>query len=305
MNTIGITKEAYLENEYAEYWIENGVLFLVYKRRLIMTLDVAKKIVEDRLKVSNGVSRPMFLDARNFLSTNRETMKYYKTKEVVQFVTAGAGLLGSYLGWLAGSIFIALEKPLVPTKLFTDEKKALKWLEKYKSSYPGIYLGKQTKPNTLNEILAPYAEHWEEWTVSIFCNLTQTEVAAVNYYKKYLSNTSTLPEHDLSYSVLYSNYTDALKKLKFTSTQRNLDKWNRSKHLPPREQFLNAPITGLISLLPTRACFRLSSLGASIGEILEKHTVHDIHAVRGMGKKGIEELKNILKNYNCQSLLKE
>lgn len=132
MGKVGIRKEAYLENEYAEYWIENGILFLVYKRRLVMTLDVAKKIVEDRLKVSNGISRPMFLDGRNFLSTNRETMRYYKTKEVVRFVTGSAFLSGNYLGWLAGNIFLALEKPLVPTKLFTDAKKALEWLERYK-----------------------------------------------------------------------------------------------------------------------------------------------------------------------------
>ena len=132
MNKVEIIKEGYLENKYAEYWIENGVLFLVYKPRLVLTIEVAKKIVEDRLKVSNGISRPMFLDARNFLSTNRETMRYYKTREVVQCVTAGAGLLGTQLGWLAGSIFLALEKPLIPSKLFTDEKKALEWLEKYK-----------------------------------------------------------------------------------------------------------------------------------------------------------------------------
>lgn len=304
MNTTGRKKEAYLENKYAEYWIENEVLFLVYKRRLVMTLDVAKKIVEDRLKVSNGISRPMFLDARNFLSTNRETMRYYKTKEVVQFVTAGAGLLGSYLGWLAGSIFLALEKPLIPSKLFTDEKKALEWLEKYKS-YPKLYLGRQAKPNVINEALIPYEEHWEEWTLSIFCNLTETEVSAVNYYKKYLRNNSPIQEHDLRPSALYSNYTNALKKLKFPSTRENLHKWISSKHLTPREQFLKAPITGLRSLISTRLCFCLSSIGSNIEEILEKYTIHDLLSLRGMGEKGINELKNILKNNNCQSLLKE
>jgi hypothetical protein len=132
MDILRTSKESYLENEYAEYWIESGILVLVYKRRLVMTIDVAKKIVEDRIKVSDGISRPLLLDGRNFLSTDRETMRYYKTNEVVRFVTSSAFITGSNLGWLAGNIFLALEKPLVPTKLFTDRKKALEWLEKYK-----------------------------------------------------------------------------------------------------------------------------------------------------------------------------
>ncbi|HET8962937.1 MAG TPA: hypothetical protein VFM99_03520, partial [Chitinophagales bacterium] len=103
-----------------------------YKPRLIMNIEIAKQIVNDRLKVSNGVSRPILLDARNFVSMDRATMKFYKTKDVVQYVTSAAFLTGNALGNLAGNIFLTLERPLVPTKLFTDEQKAVAWLEKYK-----------------------------------------------------------------------------------------------------------------------------------------------------------------------------
>jgi hypothetical protein len=125
-------KESHLENDFCQIWLSNGILFVEYKPRLVMNLEVAKQIVADRLKVSNGVSHPMFLDGRNFVSIDRATMKYYKTKEVVQYVTSAAFLTGSALSSLASNIFLSLEKPLVPTKLFTDEKKALDWLEKYK-----------------------------------------------------------------------------------------------------------------------------------------------------------------------------
>jgi hypothetical protein len=113
-------------------WISNGILFMEYKPRLVMNVDIAKQIVHDRLKVSNGVARPVLLDARNFVSIDRATMKYYKTKEVVECVTSAAFLTGSALSSLAVNIFLTLERPRVPTKLFTDKEKALKWLEKYK-----------------------------------------------------------------------------------------------------------------------------------------------------------------------------
>ncbi len=50
----------------------------------------------------------------------RETKKFNKTKEDVQHVTCAAFILDSALGTLAGNIFLALEKPLVPTKIFKD-----------------------------------------------------------------------------------------------------------------------------------------------------------------------------------------
>jgi hypothetical protein len=125
-------KGSYLENDFCRIWVSNGIMFVEYKPKLVMTVEIAKLMVNERLKFSDGVSRPVFLDVRNLVSTDRATMKYYKTKEVIQFVSASALLTGSALTSLAGNIFLTLEKPLIPTKLFTDEKKALEWLEKYK-----------------------------------------------------------------------------------------------------------------------------------------------------------------------------
>jgi len=125
-------RESYLENDHCRIWVTNGILIMEYKPGLVMNIDNARKMVSDRLKVSNGITRPLLLKARNFISMDRATMKFYKTKEVVQHVTCAAFILDSALGTLAGNIFLALEKPLVPTKIFKDEQKALEWLEKYK-----------------------------------------------------------------------------------------------------------------------------------------------------------------------------
>jgi hypothetical protein len=125
-------KESYLETDYCRMWVSNGILFAEYKPGLVMNLEIAKQMVNDRIKVSNGISRPMFLDVRNLVSTDRATMKYYKKKEVIQYVSSCALITGNALGSLAGNIFLTLERPLIPTKLFTDQGKALEWLEKYK-----------------------------------------------------------------------------------------------------------------------------------------------------------------------------
>lgn len=124
--------ESSQETDFCWMWVSNGVLFVKYKPSLVMTVEVAKQMYYERLKFSNGISRPLLLDGRNFISMDRATMKFYKTKEVIQYITAGAFLTGNALTSLAGNLFLTLEKPLIPTKLFTEEQKALEWLEKYK-----------------------------------------------------------------------------------------------------------------------------------------------------------------------------
>lgn len=125
-------KESSEENDFCWMRVSNGILFVKFKPGLVINVEIAKQMYYDRLKFSNGISRPLLLDGRNFVSMDRATMKYYKTKEVTQCITAAAFLTGNALTSLAGNLFLTLEKPLIPTKLFTDEKKAVEWLEKYK-----------------------------------------------------------------------------------------------------------------------------------------------------------------------------
>ncbi len=125
-------KESFLENDFCQMWLSNGIMILEYKPKLVINLHVAKQILSDRLKLANGVTRPLLLDARNFISMDRASMKFYKTKETIQYINASAFISGSALGSLAGNIFLTMERPLVPTKLFTNGKNALEWLEKFK-----------------------------------------------------------------------------------------------------------------------------------------------------------------------------
>ena len=125
-------KESYLENDHVKIWIEDGILFIEYKPKLVVNITVAKKIVEDRLKVSGQVMRPMFTDGRNFVSIDNASLAYLKSNEATQYVSAGAFFIDNVLQRLIGNIFITIDKPLIPAKLFTDKEKALQWLQLHK-----------------------------------------------------------------------------------------------------------------------------------------------------------------------------
>lgn len=128
-------RENYLENDFAEYWIENGILIISYKPRLIITTEVAKKIVADRIAVSAGTMRPGLNDIRNLVSVDRDAMKYFKRPETVQYVSAGAFLLDDFIKRFLMNLFINLDKPLVPTKFFNDRAAAISWLEQFKHNF--------------------------------------------------------------------------------------------------------------------------------------------------------------------------
>jgi hypothetical protein len=125
-------KEAYFENLYAEFWIENGIFFISYKQGLVINIEIAKQNVADRLRISNGITRPMFTDGRNFVSIDLDSMEYLKSKDAMRYISAGAFLMDNYLHKLMGNLFLTIDKPPVPAKLFTDKEAALQWLEQFK-----------------------------------------------------------------------------------------------------------------------------------------------------------------------------
>lgn len=125
-------KERYFESNFFEIWFEDGIIFTVFKKNTVLDLPLSQIAVATRLKVSQGTHAPMFVDLRNVFYTDTKARKYMATREAVEYITAGAFLIDNEIMKLAGNIFIKIDKPLVPVKLFTDEAKALLWLQTYK-----------------------------------------------------------------------------------------------------------------------------------------------------------------------------
>lgn len=159
--------------------------------------------------------------------------------------------------------------------------------------------------NSVHEILEPYKDGWDAWTASNFCSLTEMEVRAINYYKIHFSHRQMAAQLNIPYSLVYSYFRNALRTLKSAGTLTKFKEWIASEEQTPEQELLDAPIVGLRSLMSTRLCFALARIETTIREILEKHTVEDLLQYRGIGANSIEELKKILEQHHCLSLLKE
>lgn len=123
----------HVETEHYIIWLENGITHLVYKPGFVVTLDIAKQIVKKRIEVSGGITRPAFIDITRMVAVNKEARKYLAREEAARHISAGAIYLDNYVHYLAGRVFLNIDKPNIPSKLFTCKEKALRWLEPYKN----------------------------------------------------------------------------------------------------------------------------------------------------------------------------
>ena len=125
-------REHYRRTDFFEIWYEDGIIFTVFEKNTVLDIEVSKLAVAERLRISNKRTMPIFIDLTNVYYTDAKARKYMATKEAVKYITAGAFLLDNEIMRLAGNIFIRIDKPVIPTKLFTDKDKALLWLSNFK-----------------------------------------------------------------------------------------------------------------------------------------------------------------------------
>lgn len=125
-------RERYFENNFVEIWFENGIIYQTFKLNTNLTLESAKKVVKDRIQVSNNTTTPICIDIRNLVSADLKAHKFMASKEAVQFISAGAFIVNNVINRMLMNLFSKVFKPVVPAASFTNVDEAIQWLEKYK-----------------------------------------------------------------------------------------------------------------------------------------------------------------------------
>jgi hypothetical protein len=118
------------DNEFAQFWIHNEILFFKYKPNVVINLTAAQRIVADRIQLQNEMAYPIFCDIRGIVDSDKAARDYLAQSGSI--LTKAVSLVGHQSVSLSmTSFYLKICKPSVPTKLFTDESAALVFLEKY------------------------------------------------------------------------------------------------------------------------------------------------------------------------------
>lgn len=118
-----------IENNVIKLWLEDDVIHLVYKKDCIISLDAAMEIVRMRLEYQKGLSYKgiAFL---SLIKTVTPDARQYLAKEGSNGVTKAALIINNPFTTILGNLYVSINRPLVPTKLFSTKEQGMKWLKK-------------------------------------------------------------------------------------------------------------------------------------------------------------------------------
>jgi len=120
-------KKNYLENEFIKLWIEDGILFGEYKQNLMINYESAVTIVAARLATCAGKDYPHVLNITGIRSTSKDARDYFSKGDGIKHMKSMALITDSPVSRTIGNFFLLLNKPTVPTKIFTKGEEAIEW----------------------------------------------------------------------------------------------------------------------------------------------------------------------------------
>ena len=124
-------KNNMFESEFIKFWIEEGMLFGSYTKGLNIDIGMAKKIADSRVSYCKGKDYPHILEISGITSTSREAREYFSKDQGTKHMKSLALIVESPLSRTIGNFFLILNKPKIPTKIFTVKAEAAEWSRSY------------------------------------------------------------------------------------------------------------------------------------------------------------------------------
>jgi hypothetical protein len=117
-----------VENEYYKIWISEGFVHVFYKQGTIIGLDTAKELVASRLKLQEDKIYNGIAYVNDIGAFHKEATKYLSVAGY-EGVNKVAIIVRSPITTQLGNLFILINKPPKPTRLFKNKEDAIKWLK--------------------------------------------------------------------------------------------------------------------------------------------------------------------------------
>jgi hypothetical protein len=111
----------------------NGIVMGSFKCEYV-DLNIAKAAVAHRLKHFGNKDYLLMINLAPVKHITKEAREFLASKEGCSNVKCCAIIISSEVTRIIANFFIRMNKPLVPTNLFTSEEKARQWLFSYENT---------------------------------------------------------------------------------------------------------------------------------------------------------------------------
>ncbi len=111
-------------------WLRpDGIVQLVWVPRATMDLEDALAATEAMAGLTGGRRSPLLVNTSHSGSQDRPARTEFANRG--DLVSAVALIVGSPLSRILGGLFVAVSRPMAPTRLFDDEASAVVWLQAF------------------------------------------------------------------------------------------------------------------------------------------------------------------------------
>lgn len=108
---------------------EDNILHTECLPNTVMTLEEAKESTEISAEMVDHQPLPLLCDLTNVVKMSQDCRKHFAGPEHAETFSKCALIVTNPISKIIGNFFLGLNKPLKPTKLFTDEAAGLNWLK--------------------------------------------------------------------------------------------------------------------------------------------------------------------------------
>jgi len=123
-------KSNMVETKTSQIWLDaEGILWVRLLPRAILTLPEAEKNTAIMQKLADGIKRPVLTDMRQIGGITREARQYSAGEAVQQVNRALAMHVYSPFTRSLGNLWLGINKPAFPSKMFISEEEAIAWLK--------------------------------------------------------------------------------------------------------------------------------------------------------------------------------
>jgi hypothetical protein len=118
-----------IKTPYVTIWVEDGIVFHVFGP-VEVDLEVAKHAIQTRIEFTGGKTLAAVADMRAIKGMTQEAREYFAT-EGLRYLTARAIITGNVQTRTVAEVFVMINRPSIPTKIFSDYAEAKEWLQPY------------------------------------------------------------------------------------------------------------------------------------------------------------------------------
>lgn len=107
---------------------EDNILYTSCVPKTEMTLEDGIESTHISAEMVKNTPRPLLCDLTNVVKMSKECRSHFAGADHAKTFSKCALIVTSPISTLIGNFFLGLNKPLKPTRLFTNREEGLKWL---------------------------------------------------------------------------------------------------------------------------------------------------------------------------------